>query len=197
MGFDKSVVIIRPQTYFFMPKERLATPTPSPQELRAKPGDSPRLKAGKPRSYYPDSIKVAFEEYVAWADNHPINIKKISAGQILDLPTERPLTITDFCLFAGISRECFYNYGRQPEYSDIVARIREYIESDQLRGAMIGMYESTIVSRVLRLADRQDITTNGKEIQSAGPAIYITIDEAAASIIQSIGKQNHTESGNE
>ncbi len=54
---------------------------------------------------------------------------------------------------------------------------------------MIGMYESTIVSRVLRLADRQDITTNGKEIQSAGPAIYITIDEAAASIIQSIGKQ--------
>lgn len=174
-----------------------ATPPPSPLELRVKPGDSPRLKAGKPRSYYPDSIQDAFEEYVAWADNHPINIKKISAGQVLDLPTNRPLTVTDFCLFAGISRECFYNYGRQPEYSDVVARIREYIEADQLRGAMVGMYESTIVSRVLRLADRQDITSNGKEIQPSGPAISITIDEAAASIIQSIGKQNCIEIGNE
>ena len=47
------------------------------------------------------------------------------------------------------------------------------------------------------LADRQDVTTNGKEIKPTGPAISITIDEAAASIIQSIGKQTHTESGNE
>lgn len=173
------------------------TPPHSPLELRVKPGDSPRLKVGKPRSYYPESIQEVFEEYVAWADNHPINIKKISAGQVLNLPTERPLTITDFCQFSGISRECFYNYGRQPEYSDVITRIREYIEADQLRGAMVGMYESAIVSRVLRLADRQDITTNGKEIQSAGPAISVTIDEAAASIIQSIGKQNYTGSGNE
>lgn len=173
-------------------------PLPAPpDQLRVKPGDSPRLKVGKPRSYFPDSIQTAFEEYVAWADNNPLSIKKISAGQVLNLPTERPLTVTDFCLFAGISRECFYNYGRQPEYSDVITRIREYIEGDQLRGAMVGMYESAIVTRVLRLADRQDITTNGKEIQPSGPAISVTLDAAAASIIQSIGKQTISKSADD
>ena len=35
----------------------------------------------------------------------------------------------------------------------------------------------------------KDITTNGQNLQPPGPAVTVTIDEAAASIIQSIGKQ--------
>lgn len=171
-------------------------PLPPAPKSKADTGDSPRLKAGRPRSYSPDGIQRVFGEYVAWSDDNPMYINKVSAGAVIKVPTERPLTITDFCQFAGISRECFYNYGRQAEYSDVITRVREYIEADQLRGAMVGMYESNIVSRVLRLADRQDVTTNGKDIQ-AGPAISVTIDEAAASIIQSIGKQSITEGRNE
>ena len=53
---------------------------------------------------------------------------------------------------------------------------------------MCEQYNPTIASRVLHLADRQDVTTNGKDIQQV-PAISFTVDEAAASIIQSIGKQ--------
>ena len=65
--------------------------------------------------------------------------------------------------------------------------MRVAIEADQLEGALCGQYDSGIVARVLHLADRQDVTTNGKDIQQA-PAISFTVDEAAASIIQSIGK---------
>lgn len=146
-------------------------------------------KIGRPRKFTPERFEEVFEEYRKWAKATPIYVSKVSAGQTISVPCERPLTLTGFCRFAEISRESFYNYGRQPEYSDIVARIREYIEADQLRGAMIGMYESTIVSRVLRLADRKDITTNGQNLQPPGPVVTVTIDEAAASIIQSIGKQ--------
>ena len=80
---------------------------------------------------------------------------------------------------------------------DVCARIRARIETDQLEGALCEQFNPTIASRVLMLADRQDITTNGKEIQPSGPAISITIDEAAASIIQSIGKQNCGERNDE
>lgn len=66
--------------------------------------------------------------------------------------------------------------------------MREVIEADQLQGALVGIYDAGIVGRVLHLVDRQDVTTNEKEITQAS-ALTITVDEAAASIIQSIGKQ--------
>ena len=65
---------------------------------------------------------------------------------------------------------------------------RETIESDQLGGAMAGIYDSNIVSRVLRLADRQDVTTNGKAITAPSQPISVVLDPEAAKIIQSIGK---------
>ena len=52
---------------------------------------------------------------------------------------------------------------------------------------MCEQFNPTITSRVLQLADRHDVTTNCKEIKQT-PAVTFTVDEAAASIIQSIGK---------
>ena len=91
-----------------------------------------------------------------------------------------------FCQFAGISKDTFRRY--EDEFCGPLTRIREAIEADQLRGAIVGIYDAGIIGRVLQLADRQDVTTNGKEIKQA-PAVTFTVDEAAASIIQSIGKQ--------
>ena len=53
---------------------------------------------------------------------------------------------------------------------------------------MAGIYDSNIVSRVLRLADRQDVTTNGKAITAPSQPISVVLDPEAAKIIQSIGK---------
>lgn len=146
-------------------------------------------RGGRPRKFTPERFEEVFEEYKKWAKETPIRVNRVSAGQTVSVPCERPLTLTGFCLFAGISRSSFHNYEAQEEFSFLLTFIREYIEGDQLRGAMVGMYESAIVTRVLRLADRQDITTNGNEIHPSGPAISVTLDAAAASIIQSIGKQ--------
>lgn len=146
-------------------------------------------KIGRPRKFTPERFRAVFEEYRRWAKSTPIYVSKVSAGQTISVPCERPLTLTGFCRFAEISRESFYNYEAKPEFSELLTFIREAIEADQLDGALVGVYDSSIAARVLRLADRQDITTNGKEIQPSGPAISVTIDEAAASIIQSIGKQ--------
>lgn len=136
----------------------------------------------------PKELEDKFEEYTQWVDENPMYIRKVSAGEVIKVETERPLTIVDFCQFAGISKECFRNYERQEDYSDPLTRMREAIEADQLRGAIVGIYDAGIIGRVLQLADRQDVTTNGKELNQA-PAVTFTVDEAAASIIQSIGRQ--------
>ena len=134
-------------------------------------------KVGRPRAYTPEALEAKFEEYVEWVKANPVYINKVSAGEIIPVPTQRPLTLVGFCQFAKI----------REEFSDILMYVREAIEADQLEGALCGQYNSGIVARVLHLADRQDVTTNGKDIQQA-PAISFTVDEAAASIIQSIGK---------
>ena len=116
---------------------------------------------------------------------NPVYINKVSAGEIIAVPTQRPLTLVGFCQFAKISKDTFRRY--EDEFCDLLTHVRVAIEADQLEGALCGQYDSGIVARVLHLADRQDVTTNGKDIQQA-PAISFTVDEAAASIIQSIGK---------
>ena len=142
-------------------------------------------KVGRPRAYTPEALEAKFEEYVEWVKANPRYSNKASAGEIIAVPTQRPLTLVGFCQFAKISKDTFRRY--EDEFCDLLTHVRVAIEADQLEGALCGQYDSGIVARVLHLADRQDVTTNGKDIQQA-PAISFTVDEAAASIIQSIGK---------
>lgn len=146
-------------------------------------------RGGRPRKFTPERFEEVFEEYKKWAKETPIRVNRVSAGQTVSVPCERPLTLTGFCLFAGISRSSFHNYEAQEEFSFLLTYIREAIEADQLRGAMVGMYESAIVTRVLRLADRQNVTTNERGLRTSDLVIEVTLDAEAASIIQSIRQQ--------
>ena len=114
------------------------------------------------------------------------NINKVSAGEIIPVPTQRPLTLVGFCQFARISKDTFRRY--EDEFCDLLTHVRVAIEADQLEGALCGQYDSGIVARVLHLADRQDVTTNGKAITAATQPISVVLDPEAANIIQSIGK---------
>lgn len=176
-----SVAIIKPQTLFSMAKKVV--------KPRTQTANAPSSKGGRPRAYTPEALEAKFEEYVEWAKSNPLKKQVASKAGPMDLGIQQPLTIVAFCVFAGISRETFYTYEDKPEFSDIIARARATIEANQLTGAMAGIYDAGIVARVLQLTDRHDVTTDGKEIMPAAPAITFTVDEAAASIIQSIGRQ--------
>ena len=91
-----------------------------------------------------------------------------------------------FCQFAKISKDTFRRY--EDEFCGLLTCVRVAIEADQLEGAMVGQYNPNIVARVLHLADRQDVTTNGKAITASTQPISVVLDTEAAKIIQSIGK---------
>lgn len=86
-------------------------------------------KPGRPRAYTPEALEAKFEEYVRWVEGNPIFIQKVSAGEIIKVETDRPLTIVDFCQFAGISKDTFRRY--EDEFCGPLTRIREAIEADQ------------------------------------------------------------------
>lgn len=155
--------------------------------------EASRPKIGRPLTYTPEQLADKFEQYEKWVKANPrVNNKILSDGTEVQVHIERPLTLSGFTVYAHIHPDTLRNFEKREEFFDVCACIRARIETDQLEGALCEQFNPTIASRVLMLADRQDVTTNGKEIQT-GPAISVTIDEAAASIIQSLGKQSFSE----
>ncbi len=145
-------------------------------------------RVGRPMKYVPETLESKFDEYRVWVKQNPAYHNKVSAGVVIPVPIERPLTIVGFCNYAGIDKDTFRNYEHQEEFFGVCARVRARIETDQLEGALVGIYDAGIVARVLHLADRTDVTTNGKPIQSTIAPINVSFDADAAKIIQSIGK---------
>lgn len=136
-----------------------------------------KSQCGRPRKYTPATLAAKFDEYKNSVKSSPIYVNKVSAGEIVKVPTERPLTIVGFCAFANITRETFRQYEGQEAYSDVLARVRTVIEADQLEGALVDVYNPSIVARVLHLADRQDVTTNGKDMPGNGPTVIRCVYE--------------------
>lgn len=157
-------------------------------KIEKRTGSEAARKVGRPRAYTPEGLEARFEEYVAWAKDNPLFVSKVSAGEIVKVPTERPLTLVGFCVFADIVENTFREYERHDEFLRVTTRARTVFANSQIEGALIGAYNPNIVARLQGLADRQDVTTNGKELNQA-PAVTFTVDEAAAAIIQSIGRQ--------
>lgn len=150
--------------------------------------DKPARKVGRPRVYTPEELEVKFEEYRKYIAANPIYKEVPTKSGPMDIRVNRPMTIVGFCQFAGISKDTFCRYEDAEEFCGLLTCIREAIEADQLEGALCEQYNPGIVARVLRLADRQDVTTNGKDIHQT-PPVSFTVDAEAVSIIQSIGKQ--------
>lgn len=130
----------------------------------------PARKVGRPLLYTPEALETKFEEYIKYTNDNPLKKDVPSKIGPMTLEVKRPTTIVGFCVFAGIGRKTLLEYEGKDEFVNIITRVRETIEADQLEGAIASIYDSSIVSRVLRLADRQDVTTNGKDVNDAFPA---------------------------
>lgn len=128
----------------------------------------------KPKKYTPQEWSDTFMSYLedrgarVWNKKESIKSGDL-AGKTMDVPTQLPLTIESFCVFANVSKQTFYNYEREigyEEYFDITTYMREVIESDQLDGATVGAYNPNIIARKLGLSENIDHTTKGDKMQS-------------------------------
>ena len=143
-----------------------------------------RDKHGRNFKYTPDALwdeAVKYFEWISkkvWNKNEAIKSGDL-AGTIMKVPTQTPMSIESFCLFADIDRKTFDNYESKEEaYKDffhIITRIRTIIESNQFEGATVGAYNPNIIARKLGLIDKQDFTSGGDKISSAPTAINIGI----------------------
>lgn len=132
-----------------------------------------RNKHGRDFKYTPDGLWNEAVNYFEWMKDRVWNKKDPiksgdMVGTLIDVPTQTPMSIDSFCLYADISYDTFRNYeSKEEEYKDffeVTTRIRKIIESQQFEGATVGAFNPNIIARKLGLTDKIDHTTDGEKI---------------------------------
>lgn len=129
-----------------------------------------KLKDGRELTYdSPEKLLSEAFKYFKWCDDNPWQKKDViksgaRTGEIIDIPVSRPYTIEGLCVHIGICVKTFYNYEKRDEFIPVVSYIREAIRQNQLEGALIGAYNTNIISRLLGYTDQQEPKAEGTDI---------------------------------
>lgn len=132
-------------------------------------------KLGRPLKYKPDELLEKFQEYVTWAREHPIPIvKKVTntttKGDTYssDATEHKPrlLSVGGFMVFLGAERSWWESLDRDDrkrckEFAVVKTIIRDFCDDYQKEMASAEIFNANIVSRLLGLADKKDITSGG------------------------------------
>lgn len=127
------------------------------------PGGAPR-KIESPKELYD-----LFEDYKRWVNGHPVYRNDFirtgqNAGEIVQIPCNRPLTEWGFAAHIGMSRQGLINYGRAEgyeEYFDTYARIRTEMTDQVLVGAINELYNPNLVAKIEGIHDKTHIEHSG------------------------------------
>ena len=137
-----------------------------------------RPQVGRPRRYKPKELLEKFDEYLTWVKANPLEIETEFRAQkhrqkgvestereatIRKQRYFRPVSIRGFLVHIGFTRQGWddLDKGRYAaEYSAVKSFIKGYCEQNQLDGAMLGIYNGNIVSRLLGL--KEEVEHSGK-----------------------------------
>lgn len=107
-----------------------------------------------------------FCKYTDWASENPWIKQDFikggdAAGNIVELKTERPLSIKGFCIFLGISFQTFQNYSQKEGYEttfEICSRIRDICDNQNEEGGLVGAFNASLVAMRLGLKQKNETT---------------------------------------
>ena len=129
-----------------------------------------RSKNGKERKFpTSEALWEAACDYFEWCDSNPWRIEKTKkkgrSKEVESTPTQRPYTIAALCMYLGV-HSTYLNDLKDKDYSEVITRIRQIIETNQIEGAMVGAYNANIVSRINGLTDKMDIESGGEKLKA-------------------------------
>jgi len=115
-------------------------------------------------------VLVAYFEHMKtqkWDVLEPIKSGE-SAGTVMKIPVQVPLTRKGLAVFACISEDTIRNYAsNKPPYIDyfeVTNAALQMIDNNQIEGALINAYNSNLVARIQGIKENTDVTTQGEKI---------------------------------
>lgn len=119
---------------------------------------------GKPPRYTPEQLAAKFEEYLQWCQDNPIVIEDHTeyANGFSHNTAKKPrlVCLSGFELYAGVDDSWWSKLSKRSrgeEYVRVKARIKMLCETYQKEMASAGIFNGNIISRLLGLADKQQV----------------------------------------
>jgi len=118
---------------------------------------------GAPRKFKTeDELRTAVDAYFDWAALQTVSVPTLlrgglDAGTVVQVKIPKPWSIEDMCLYIGIVPVTWREWRKEGHLSTIVAYADARIFSQQAAGASVKLYDSSIVARRLKIADKQEI----------------------------------------
>ncbi|MDQ8202789.1 DNA-packaging protein [Pelagicoccus sp. SDUM812003] len=114
----------------------------------------------------PEKLWNAACEFFEWCDDNPW-LKKDFKGKDckeVDLPTQRPYTLSGLCFYLHCSESYFRQFKSEQTGKDhsegfltVIEDIEAVIYTQKFEGAVVGAFNANIIARELGLADNQNI----------------------------------------
>lgn len=126
---------------------------------------------GRPTKYATaKSLWEKFLDYVAWADANPIetfnrvsgrgDTKTQKSQEIAHNRVQRPYTLCAFMTFAGISNWTEFKKKQnqqKPDFVRVIHAIENATKSQQIDGAMVGLYNPNLTARLNGIAEATEV----------------------------------------
>lgn len=130
-----------------------------------------KTRIGVPKYTDPEQLWKEACEYFSWCDGNPVNAPNLTTifrkdkKQVIDETKKqeqkgnitRPYTVYGLCAFTGISHwPSFKNtYLPKEGFEEVISAIENVIASQQIDGALTGVFKENLASRLNGLADKQ------------------------------------------
>lgn len=133
------------------------------------------LRIKEPK-YTPEQIAEEFEKYIADLNKHPIEVEadyrrqsesggRISQRRITKFP--RPPKVLDFVRrWLGLTHQAWYQLPsrrRGKDYETVIDVINQYCADVKFDGAVVGIYNASIIARDLGLKENIAVSKRDKE----------------------------------
>lgn len=119
---------------------------------------------------YIETPEKLWELFTEYRDNVKSNPRKKVEyvgrnGDRVETPIERPLTLDGFYCFGYDKGVTIHHYFDNPDgaydtYRGIVTRIRNEVRSEQVDGAMVGVYNSNLTARLNGISENTNTNVN-------------------------------------
>jgi len=127
-------------------------------------GQPPKYKTAK-------ELWEKFIDYCAWVDGNPIELPERSAmfgskKQVERMAqnkakVSRPYTLCGFQVWAGIANWTEFKrpeFRHRPDYLRVINIIETTIKSQQIDGAMVGLYNSNLTARLNGISEKTEVS---------------------------------------
>lgn len=142
-----------------------------------------REKHGRDKDYANgEELLPVIIEYFQWCVDNPWYKNEViksgdRVGDIIQVPTARPFTLSGLCIHLVISETTWKTYRKNKDFLSVTNWAQTVIDTQQFEGAAVGVFQHQIIARKLGLIDKNETGYRDKDGNPMNPPAPVIVTQ--------------------